>query len=88
MTDVLEKQARDMTFCMGCGEGKAVGLVVCWHCFKYREDITPFKYFPGSFADWIRRLVLNLKPGCPGAEQVTNRNESRQKGAVKFPLPK
>ena len=44
-------QARQSTTCPGCGEPKAIGLKVCWPCFKYRP--LPYKYFQGNFVDWI-----------------------------------
>lgn len=40
-----EEQARKATTCPGCGKAKDTGLIVCWHCFKYRTDCTPFKYW-------------------------------------------
>ena len=41
-------QARTETVCRGCGGEKEAGLIVCWPCFKYREDVVPFKYFDGD----------------------------------------
>jgi len=56
MTDSyeLEEQARTETFCRGCG-GEP-GLIVCWPCFKCREDVLPFKYFDGTFTEWLERV--------------------------------
>ncbi len=51
-----DDHARQVSFCLGCGQHKQPGLVVCWDCFKYREDRTPLKYFGGSFADWVRHV--------------------------------
>ena len=31
-------------------------LIVCWPCFKYRDDIVPFKYFDGTFEEWLERV--------------------------------
>ena len=56
--DTMEEQARQEPFCVGCGRPKSIGLIVCWHCFKSRRDITPFKYYEGSFSDW---LILSLQ---------------------------
>ena len=43
--DQLEERARTETVCRGCNGEKGTGLIVCWPCFKYREDIVPFKYW-------------------------------------------
>jgi hypothetical protein len=52
----LEEQARTETFCRGCGGEKEDGLIVCWPCFKYREDIVPYKEFNGTFEEWLQRV--------------------------------
>ena len=52
----LEEQARTEAFCRGCGGEKEAGLIVCWPCFKYRDDIVPFKYFDGTFEEWLERV--------------------------------
>jgi hypothetical protein len=44
---------RESLLCFGCGREKAVGLTVCWSCFKYREDITPLKYWTGGLRSWL-----------------------------------
>jgi len=54
---LLEATARTETICCGCGAPKEPGLIVRWHCFKYRDDIVPFKYFDGSLAKWARTLA-------------------------------
>lgn len=46
-----EDYARTETTCRGCGKPKDKGLVVCWHCFKYRDN--PYKYFAGTFEEWL-----------------------------------
>ena len=51
----LEAKARTETFCRGCRGEKEAGLIVCWPCFKYRDDIVPFKYFDGTFSEWLER---------------------------------
>lgn len=38
MPQDAERAARLATSCPGCGQPKEIGLVVCWPCFKYRED--------------------------------------------------
>lgn len=54
-TDPLEERARSETFCRGCGGAKEAGLVVCWPCYKHRDDVMPFKYFDGTFTQWLAR---------------------------------
>lgn len=49
----FEDLQKDKTTCLGCGNNKSLGLVVCWNCFKYRSDITPLKYYNGSFQEWL-----------------------------------
>ena len=63
---LLEEQARTETVCRGCGGEKGTGLIVCWPCFKYRDDVVPFKYFDGTFWDWLQRVTLE----CADAERV------------------
>lgn len=48
-----DRTVRSETVCRGCGGEKGVGCVVCWTCFKYRTDVTPFKYFDGGLNDWL-----------------------------------
>lgn len=36
-----DNKYRNQTTCAGCGRQKDIGLVVCWDCFKYRQDVTP-----------------------------------------------
>ena len=52
----FELQARKETKCRGCGKPKTKGCIVCWDCFKYRTDITPFKEFTGSLEDWLQLI--------------------------------
>lgn len=56
MSSELEQQARNEIICRGCGENKEKGLVVCWECFKYREDTVPLKYSNLDFAEWLKLL--------------------------------
>lgn len=42
--------------CPGCDKESDSGGQVCWNCFKYRTDITPFKYFDGSLEEWLARI--------------------------------
>ena len=53
-----EEAARKLMYCPACKEEKALGLIVCWHCFKHRRDITPLKYYNGSLEDWLLEEVL------------------------------
>ena len=55
-TDPLEERARTETFCRGCGGTKEAGLVVCWPCYKHRDDVMPYKYFDGTFTQWLARI--------------------------------
>ena len=48
MTTIDIEQARLSHTCPACGKPKSLELVVCWNCFKYRTDKTPFKYFEGK----------------------------------------
>ena len=54
--DALEERARTETVCRGCGAEKETGMTVCWPCFKHREDIVPFKYFDGTFPQWLQTV--------------------------------
>ena len=41
--------ARYLDYCPGCGEPKSLSDIhswtpMCWNCFKYRKDVTPFKW--------------------------------------------
>ena len=47
-----EQNARKATRCAGCGASKAVGLVVCWSCFKYGEHA--FKYSGQTLDEWLQ----------------------------------
>ena len=53
MTNEIEVAVRREPICRGCGHEKSMGgLVVCWGCFKYRQD-EPFKYFDGDLDQWL-----------------------------------
>ena len=54
--DELEQRARTETVCRSCNGEKETGLIVCWPCFKYREDIVPFKYFDGTLSQWLQTV--------------------------------
>jgi hypothetical protein len=54
----LEEAARTETVCRGCDGTKETGLVVCWSCFKLRDDVMPFKYFDGTFSEWLQTLPM------------------------------
>jgi hypothetical protein len=53
---VTEDELRRQTVCQGCGQSKDVGCVVCWGCFKYRQDVEPFKYFDGDIGQWLEMV--------------------------------
>jgi hypothetical protein len=54
--DELEERARTETVCRGCNGEKETGLIVCWACFTYREDIVPFKDFDGTLSLWLQSV--------------------------------
>lgn len=51
-TDV-EISARKSNHCPACNKAKEQSSLVCWDCFKHRRDITPLKYYDGSFTQWL-----------------------------------
>lgn len=51
-----EKDIRNDIKCLGCGIEKNKGLVLCWNCYKYRSDITPFKNFKGTIQEWLKLI--------------------------------
>lgn len=57
--DPLADQARTEPFCRGCGGGKSIGLIVCWQCLSYREDVVPFRDSPGTLSQWLEYIQLN-----------------------------
>ena len=46
-----EQEARASKHCLACGNAKAIGLVVCWTCFKHGDN--PYKHFDGSLTEYI-----------------------------------
>jgi hypothetical protein len=60
-----ERRAREAPYCQACGCRKEpsgpAGLLVCWECFKYRQDITPLKYTEdGDFLRWLQSLPVRF----------------------------
>lgn len=57
----LDLIARGSASCLGCGQPKQKGLVVCWHCFKYTAAKVPFKNYYGDIKQWalIHSYVIN-----------------------------
>lgn len=51
----MEDEQRKKTTCVACGGDKPLGLVVCWGCFKYRDNA--FKYSDLSFEDWLKEIA-------------------------------
>lgn len=49
----IVQEARAAEICLGCMADKPKGTVLCWNCYKYRTDITPFKDFHGSLEEWL-----------------------------------
>jgi len=56
-----EDRERTELYCKGCDNPKAIGLIVCWKCFKYRPDVTPLKYYDGTFKQWINHIKGGVK---------------------------
>lgn len=54
MGDKSEAKYRNMANCPACGDEKTPGLVVCWHCFKYRDN--PFKYSRSNIETWLEDI--------------------------------
>lgn len=52
--DKKEEKIRNSKKCVGCGKEKQTGCMVCWDCFKYRDN--PFKYFTGSLTNWLKAI--------------------------------
>ncbi|MBU0478307.1 hypothetical protein KKC91_07040 [bacterium] len=52
----MQRTMRDEKVCRGCGSPKDKGSPVCWDCYKYRKDITPFKYFDGDISQWLEQV--------------------------------
>ena len=61
----VQEHVRTETICRGCGEAKGTGLLVCWTCFKYREDIVPFKYFRGTLTEWLEAIGAPILQDLP-----------------------
>lgn len=58
--EITEDVARDENFCRGCGGHKDVDNghpIVCWSCWKGEGlPFKPFKYFNGTFAEWLAHI--------------------------------
>ncbi len=75
------QEARLSEVCPGCNKPKALELVVCWHCFKYRTDKTPLKYFEGqqndSLQEWLDYIwETNSNSDCEACETCVYYNIS------------
>lgn len=46
--------ARTLTHCPACTNEKAIGLVVCWPCFKYRKN--NLKNSGLELSEWLESL--------------------------------
>ena len=64
----LEERARTETVCRGCNGEKGTGLIVCWPCFKYREDIVDgLEKAPASFLGLLQgknfgKMLVRMAP--------------------------
>ena len=54
ITDKLETKFRASLYCKVCGMPKSDGAIVCWDCFKYRENA--FKHSDLSLKDWLKSI--------------------------------
>lgn len=52
LDDINEDGEREKTVCIGCGEPKDKGLIVCWSCFKYVDN--PFKESSLPLKEWVK----------------------------------
>ncbi len=57
----LTQQARLSRICPACDKPKELELIVCWTCFKYREDVIPFKYYEGNSLDPLQEWLDYVK---------------------------
>lgn len=48
-----EYEARIANKCPACNQNKEQGSLVCWDCFKRRDDIIPLKFYQGTFNQWL-----------------------------------
>lgn len=53
----METAARNELICRGCGDEKETGLVVCWKCFKYRQN--PWKDSGLDLKSWLQEVGGN-----------------------------
>lgn len=54
---LTQVEARNSSECIGCGQPNPAGCIVCWDCFKHREDVTPLKWFGGTFFEWQQMAI-------------------------------
>ena len=58
MDTTLERDARLMDTCMGCGSEKSSGegaCIVCWNCWRHEK--LPFKYYGGTLEQWLKEIT-------------------------------
>lgn len=55
--------ARAASVCSGCLGKKKLGRLVCWRCYRFRKDITPYKFWTGRFEAWILLALTSGKTG-------------------------
>lgn len=56
----LEDEQRKTTTCIACGDDKPIGNVVCWNCFKHRDN--PYKYSELELEDWLKSIGIMVIP--------------------------
>jgi hypothetical protein len=57
LANEVDDYIRSRPICFACGSEKQVGCVVCWDCFKHRQDVTPFKYYDGNILEWLEYVA-------------------------------
>lgn len=54
----FETKQRESDICIACGDRKDVGNVVCWDCFKYRDNA--WKYSELELIDWLKEIGVEV----------------------------
>jgi len=65
MQEMTDEIASEEAVCRGCGNAKEGngGQIVCWSCWKGEDTpFTPYKYFQGTFAEWLIHVEATKQP--------------------------
>lgn len=57
-SEQLEDQCRNSTTCIACGDTMQLGMVVCWGCFKHRDNA--FKYSDLELVEWLAEIGVEV----------------------------